>query len=144
MSKGEVQRLVNRATTMSDQSSLEVIEQGMRLLLAWYGDNPDWPTKAKVKLGSEDNEAVSPVEVLRHAHDFARNGGFTLDDLLGAIYGPEVFVWEAKAVKNRIASLLRASGYVSKQKRKDGKRVLAWGLPAGLQHQIVVAREGVR
>ena len=138
--KEEVQRLVNRAAAISDQESLEVIEQGVRLLLAWYGDNPDWPKKAQVRLGSEDNDPISPTSILTAARELSSTRAFTLDELLASVYGSEVFIWEAKAVKNRVASLLRAAGYECRQKRQGGARVLAWGLPAGLQHQVSLAR----
>tara|TARA_R100000315_G_scaffold2759_1_gene916 strand:+ start:515 stop:982 length:468 start_codon:yes stop_codon:yes gene_type:complete len=135
-----IQRLVSRAAAISDQDNFEVIEQGVRLLLAWYGDNPDWPKKAQVRLGSEDNDPISPTSVLEAAHRLSSTCAFTLDELLASVYGSEVFIWEAKAVKNRIATLLRAAGYECKQKRRGGTRVLAWGLPAGLQHQVLLAR----
>ena len=93
-----IQRLVSRAAAISDQDNFEVIEQGVRLLLAWYGDNPDWPKKAQVRLGSEDNDPISPTSVLEAAHRLSSTCAFTLDELLASVYGSEVFILEAKAV----------------------------------------------
>ena len=135
--KVRVQSLLGRATFTSALDRLEVLEQSLRLFLTWYGDNPDWPQGAKVRIGSPDNEPVSGEEVLAAAQRLTFEKGFTLDDLLVAVYGPRVIVWEPKSVKNRFAKLLRAAGYTERQLRKEGKRVLAWGLPPELQREIV-------
>lgn len=132
-----VQNLLERAIYTSQLDKLEVLEQSLRLFLAWYGDNPEWPGKATVRIGSPENKPLNSEEVLSAAHRLISPEGFTLDDLLGVIYGAQVIVWEAKSVKNRLAQFLRAAGYTNRQLRREGKRVLAWGLPPELQREIV-------
>lgn len=138
--KERLHQLVARAATLSDLDRVEVMEQGIRLLLAWYGDNPDWPGKPQVRIGSSENKPVCSVDVLANAQRLGRQQAFTLDDLIVEVYGEDVFVWEPKAIKNRFASLLRAAGFDCRQKRRGGERVLAWGLPPELQQQIALAQ----
>ena len=141
MTKERVRQLVDRASTLSGLERLEVMEQGVRLFLSWYGDNPDWPGKVQVKIGSAENKPVCPVDVLSDAQRLGRQRAFTLDDLIVEVYGSDVFVWEPKAIKNRFASLLRAAGFQCRQKRRGEERILAWGLPPELQQQIALAQQ---
>ncbi len=141
MTKERVRQLADRVSTLSGLDKLETMEQGLRLLLAWYGDNPDWPGKPQVRIGSDENKPICSVDVLAGAQRLGRQHAFTLDDLIVEVYGSDVFVWEPKAIKNRFASLLRAAGFQCRQKRRDGERVLAWGLPPELQQQIALAQQ---
>lgn len=138
--KQRVEVLFDRAVIVSNLDKLEVLEQSLRLFLAWYGDNPDYPARPQTKMGSgEGMKPVVPDRVLSEAWKLLSNSekGFTLDELVSAVYGHQVVVWEPKQIKNRFAKLLRAAGYTSRQRRQDDKRILAWGLSPELQQEIL-------